>query len=345
MMARTSLDVVVPAKALLELPLDVIFYLVSFLPTSSAACLTLSCKKMYHSLGTVYLEKVGVRYSDRLWTANARLEEQEVGNPSGGPEDWGPPSIRFTNNLRRKFLAIYGQDLPDVIFCHYCKFLHKPTETIPKIDFGRTVKACTMEEYNNYFGTGIFRHYTHFDFNFSAAQSVMERLRHGDNCSTELEAMSRTCFFYGNNFSRQTTTIAQIVDGRLWIRTTQFILRGKGFQAKFPDQIPLDLCPHITTLQKLPHKDVSEIKTCHTCCLDCVFDRQAIEGQGTVLRFTAWQDYGKLLRQTTSGVSDSRIISYHILMAYSGSRGYRKKHLRLLARLPSQTREHFLAYV
>jgi hypothetical protein len=165
-----------------DLPTELLQYIASHLPLSSAAVLTLSSQSMVAQLGTSYF--------NQLKKETLPLVERDFGFCGSFPT-LSPPQQE-----REDFLVLLDRDLRDTIYCYNCREIHDPMKTLKDSWKPRErQRACTRFE-----EVAAIHHHIHNDFCFSRFQMIMKRSeRFGIDCSAQLRKLSRICTYYGQS--------------------------------------------------------------------------------------------------------------------------------------------------
>lgn len=261
-----------PSSALLDLPVEMMQYIASFLPTGSAAALALCNHSSSRTLGTQYWEKL------------RKVQPRE----------------------REEFLLMLERDLPDFLFCHRCAKLHLPddrrTGAIPR----KEERPCFQAD----FWTGTYR-YFHHGFRFEHVQMIMKRHRLGLDISAHLHRLSITETGYRQKHNYQFSMEARVISGELLVRAQHWMLIPAGHNIEMPRIDFAYLCPHLEspvkedylwkllrcTMDHLNSKEDScptctGLKQCRFCLTEFQIDVKDFGTQGTAIVITRWLDLG-----------------------------------------------------
>lgn len=292
-----------PPTILDILPQELIIYMAQFLPLSSTALFTLSCRTACAILGT--------RYWIRL-----RAEDQ------------------YQQHF--DFLLQLSKDLPpDYVPCYHCRVLHLCTifyssrlPTGPLYKFDRT--PCYKAELR-----GKVAKYIHRDFQFRTFQMAMKQHRLGLDHKLWLEFLccQPTTLRIMSKFPSEFKADAKIVGGSLMLRSQRVILIPPGLTIRNLNRCSISICPHITFvahnaeenlletagctmnhqhgLQRCVRK--SDIVPCIACPTEYEFSLEECWEFGIVAIITKWMDLGE--GQT---ILDPRWLS-HLSNRYPGS--------------------------
>ena len=293
-------------KRLFDLPAEVLLVITDSLPTSSAAALLLCCRTILNKLGNKKILQINSALAEPYteWFSSSR----ETTSPS--PED----------SERQTFLELLDRDSSELIYCYFCKKLHKSELTnswrngpyiyIPErrpcaIVQARQRPSFYMDEY----------------FNFSQVQNIMKHHRVGRETSLLLKQMERTYTIYKRQYAYQRSTHFGISPSGHFLARTQHWIALKG-NAKEPPILPefcmIELCPHLSfygstafptemDLQircKLSHIGTGKpctdpfcfcnrVKFCRCCNTEYRIDSKQITSDTWALCFTVWQDFGE----------------------------------------------------
>jgi hypothetical protein len=294
-----------------DLPTELLQYIASLLPLSSAAILALSSRSMLAKLGTSYFTQL----------KKETLPPVESFSGTCGPPD---PRLSPPQQEREDFLVLLDRDLRDTIYCYYCREIHDPMKTLKDSWKPREKRrACTKCE-----AFVAIHHHIHNDFCFSRFQMIMKRSeRFRIDCSAQMQKLSRTCTYHGRgsyasqspffdqNFTHQVTTYARIVSGCLILRTVHWLLVEWKFGLKFP-KYTVKICPHFSATQNnLPEEQrhhpfiaVAQpgsygdrsirrvagyhLNQCHLCSTEFEMDGAECGRNLFALRTSVWQDFG-----------------------------------------------------
>ncbi|TAQ86372.1 hypothetical protein B7494_g5287 [Chlorociboria aeruginascens] len=268
---------------LARLPPELIVHMVQFLPLSSAALFTLSCRAIYNILGT--------HYWTSLWT-----------------EGQHPQHIEFLSQL--------SKDLPpDYIPCYHCRVLHfcslgDSHHSSYWVPFELYGSLCRAAESN-----GRVSKYFHSNFNFRIFQMAMKRHRLGLDYEPWLKYLSlesTTCRI-NEKFPSEFKADVKIVDDSLLFRSQRVILIPPGLTIRGVDHNTFDLCPHIRFMDyggranlpetagcTLNHQHglqrcirKSRIVPCTACPTEYEFSFEECEEFGVAVIITKWMDLGE----------------------------------------------------
>jgi hypothetical protein len=99
-------------KTLADLPAEMLLDITEYLPTSSAAALTICSRICLQKIGTRHLEEINKGTTDPWFFSTDT-----------------PPPLTPQQAERDTFLAFLDRDLIDQIYCYYCKKIHDPKKT------------------------------------------------------------------------------------------------------------------------------------------------------------------------------------------------------------------------
>lgn len=283
-------------KNLNGLPAELLREIADFLPMSSAAALTLSCRYMYIQLGATYLERI----NEQSLTPFIHWFDTIDKVPEPTPEQ----------QERESFLVLLSQDLHEEIYCYYCKKIHHFEKSVSDLPDLRSLwdRPCTRVE-----STMRVFHYYHDYFYFSKVQYIMKRHRRFKlDCSLQLKELSTTCYIH--KYPHTISTHALIWSGNLFLRSNHWILlQGSGLALELPESYEINICPHIAAGKKtscgrhlqtliqcyISHYDANLL--CNICtgvhqCKECDTEFQICHTKFGIhdlaLGLIVWQDFG-----------------------------------------------------
>ncbi|KAE8446403.1 hypothetical protein EG329_012008 [Mollisiaceae sp. DMI_Dod_QoI] len=274
-----------------NLPVDVLIYLVEFMPPSTAICFALTCKPIWFSvshqldlrrfLGLSVPQK-SADAAERLvlWTALRR----------------DPPTLQFCTirKLRSKAKRIRHEELRD----------------------GRPIvhNKCLCKTRLN------LKHYVPRDFDWGTFRTIMILHKHKYDVSNLLSQLFRGDTVRRVEYTYQWATTAKIVKKRLILRIQEWYLVPKHRAINIPPRRTAYVSPHYYGYYKqenspiifLGHKLAdhakhrisgasgdrceicSEENQCQSCNTECQIDIKDFGAQGTALVLSRWQNLGTI---------------------------------------------------
>lgn len=253
--------------SLVDLPMEIVQHIASFLPTSSAAALAL-CS---HSLNRV----LGTQYWDNL----------------RGPHQEG----------RENFLSLLEKDLPDYILCQRCAKLHLPDkQRFLDVYLSSEWRPCFKADMSD----NIMRHY-HYICRFEHVQMAMKQHRLGLNSNPHVDHLSTTKTYYMGRYTYQASIKARIVFDNFLLRIQDRVLIPPGQVLEEPSALFTDLCPHLKSFgsgdcrcrlrhlhDQQPCSGCNGLKQCRYCPTEFQIDHKNFGKRGIVVYITRWMDFG-----------------------------------------------------
>ncbi|KAE9369018.1 hypothetical protein N431DRAFT_470692 [Stipitochalara longipes BDJ] len=211
-----------------KVPAEMLLFIIDFLPPSSAPLLSLTSQTLLKKLGNKYLRQINKERP-------AKIKKFPHGTLR---------PLTLNNKEYETFMQLLDKDLPNSIYCFYCKLLHPPSKTKQGYFPGPEWKELPCSRVNRY-----QRAYQH-NLTFSAVQFTMKRHRLGLDTSSQLEAMRSSNHSYNeltNKYKWHASTEPRIRDGKLLLRATHTLeVPIKEGRPKFPKRVwEFELCPHL----------------------------------------------------------------------------------------------------
>jgi hypothetical protein len=247
-----------------RVPLDILVYIMDYLPSVSAVAFSLSCMHLKHSLGTDHFAKVSSSDEDTI-----------------------------------ALLTLLAMDLPDHIVCFPCKRLHSiknfdrynssTYSTTWRLHTSLSLPACVIQDQRN--KTFVLTN----RFGATGFKMAIKRYHQQTNCADVLKMMSskETTTTVVGNYVRQFREEFRVVQGRLMQRIQSVNISRKSstptsFEVDPPDE---RICPHLNLQRSLLNIDCG-LKQCLFCRTEYRIDLRHYEGHGLAMFLTRWKDLG-----------------------------------------------------
>lgn len=277
------------SKTLNNLPIEIIQYITSFLPTSSAAALALCSKAILKKLGSAYFEELDKgKWQIERW-------------------NYEVPSLTDQQAERQTFLLLLDKDVNRIIFCYFCQKLHDPDKTIPD-NWIRGERPCSAADRTTLI-------YGYYGFNYSRIYMAMKYHRLGLDNKVILSQLSRTVTKYYDGTSHQQSLSSRIISNTFYLRTQHWLLLPPNLPPELPKSYYFwNLCWHMRTFHnsrsyleeflqcRLSHYEdgrlcptCSGLKQCKECLTEFQIDVKDLQNRGSAIVITEWQDFGEVL--------------------------------------------------
>jgi hypothetical protein len=199
---------------LYQLPIELVQYIATFLPDSSAAALALCSCRMLYTLG---IQSQNFKLCPNILRKRDALKEVRG--------RWTKLITISRHTERDNLLSLLERDLPDLTFCRCCSLLHPPDllGQLHATESARRGRLCFHVEKCAWFWQLIPGDHT-----FLAMQAMMNRHRAGLDCTAALHRFHEGSTGRSNE---RTISEARIVSDNLLIKVqTYFLLpTGHGF--------------------------------------------------------------------------------------------------------------------
>lgn len=276
-----------------NIPVEILLYIITFLPPESAAALSLTCSDFKALFGAEYYEKVNTPPNTKLVFRNLL---------AFGTENY--QKISSSRHTKLAFLNLLAIDLPHQIVCAPCGRLHHMKNLLrynpETYRFGsRTWRhqasqrpACVQRDSMNMvdhvtsiFGTTAFKMAVKQHQLHPESSEVLELMS-----SKTAETISRGCYI------QQSTEECRVAQGHLLHRLQSvYILCCKSTSLgdeTFKDYYFEDrLCPHIHRSKNIRY-DTSGIRRCRRCRTDYRIEYKYYDDLGIAMHVTSWKDLG-----------------------------------------------------
>ncbi|KAI9880202.1 MAG: hypothetical protein M1830_004788 [Pleopsidium flavum] len=256
--------------SLIELPVEILQFIASLLPVSSAASLALCNHSICHAIGT------------QFWHA---LRREDQSNP------------------KLDFLLCLERDLRSFILCHRCLKLHRrdPVEGPKQRYYGNRERQCVKED-------GVLRNYA-FDYNmkYKHVRLVMNAQRSGPSHGIPLDALRHV--WSRKNSNLKVWLEPRIVADELLLRARSRVLMHFEREFKHVKKYILKICPHLTAHDddnllahlitcRLSHLDnrpclfCDGLRQCRSCPTEFQVEIEDLGEAGVAVLVTAWNNLG-----------------------------------------------------
>jgi hypothetical protein len=249
-----------------KVPVDILLYIMDYLPSESAVAFSLSCMHLKRLLGTQHFLRVTSSTEDTL-----------------------------------ALLNLLALDLPNHVVCSSCKRLHdmqnlrrynsatySAGSTTYQYDSLR-FPACVSQDRNN--NTWAITNL----FGTTAFKMAIKRYHQQPECTKLLKIMSSKAAktMEMGDYVRQFREECRVVQGCLIHRLQSvYILRKCLSNTPFRREPPSEIiCPHIK-FRTTEHNIGSGVRRCQECRTEYRIDVKYYDGHGLVIFFTRWKDLG-----------------------------------------------------
>ncbi|TGO50785.1 hypothetical protein BCON_0176g00180 [Botryotinia convoluta] len=279
-------------KNICGLTIDVLVYLADSLPPDTAALLSISCKAMWRTLGSKYVEALNKPYRVASFPVHAMYRRNL--------------NIQLYRSYRYNFLRLLARDLPNYITCYPCNKLH-----MIDLAYGQRllVKACAFHVDNALPLLGG-------SASFHILQTAMKRY-HQSYSTLSIPLYDETNTFLSEMFqlveySRETIQISHTTNSLIFRKQRILLLPAnhhypfyKNSSVTTPISTSWDypICPHLKwdcfydfRARQLSVSDRSltsaRFQSCDYCMTDYHVAVQDRKEEGDALYLTLWQDLG-----------------------------------------------------
>ena len=256
------------SSILSEIPVDILVYIMDYLPSESAVAFSLSCMHLHYVLGTQHFSRVASSTEDTI-----------------------------------ALLNLLALDLPNQVVCTACKRLHhmKNLQRYNSTTYGsgsvvnkyRSLRlpACvTLDRNSNTFSVTDL-------FGTTAFKMAVKRYHRQPECTELLKSMSSEAarIVYRHRQVRLFREECRVVQGRLMHRLQSVQVPRKRPTSMTTDvtcDLPSEMiCTHVK-FWKSVHTIGAGVKRCQECRTEYRIDVRTYDGHGDAMLFTRWKDLG-----------------------------------------------------
>ncbi|TGO20244.1 hypothetical protein BPAE_0319g00010 [Botrytis paeoniae] len=279
-------------KNICRLPIDVLLHLADSLPPDTAALLSISCKAMWHILGSKYVGALNKPYRAASFPVHAMYRRNL--------------NIQLYRSYRYNFLQLLARDLPNHITCYPCNKLHMIGVAYSQ---RLLVKSCAFHVDN---ALPLLEGYV----SFHVLQAAMKRY-HQRHITLSISLYDETITFLSPmsqlvECSRETIHISHTTNSIIFRKQRILLLPANHHYSSYedpdasaPESISWDypICPHLKWdcfydfhARKLSVSEKSltspRFQSCEYCMTDYHVAVQDRKEEGDALYLTRWQDLG-----------------------------------------------------
>ncbi len=257
---------------LTNLPVEILQYIASLLPLSSAASFALCNHSICHAIGTQY------------W--HALREKDQI-------------------TSKRDFLLCLERDLHSFVFCHRCVQLHRRDliEGPEQWYYGNRERQCVKED-------GVIKNYA-FDYNlkYKHVRLVMNAHRFGPRHGIPLDVLFHVYTTSRKDDALQVWLKPRIVADELLLRAQSRVLLRYDRDFKHVKAYVLKICPHLSAHRndnlllhliacRLSHLDnrpclyCGGLKQCRYCPTEFQVEIEDFGEAGVAILVTVWNNLG-----------------------------------------------------
>jgi len=253
------------SSVLNKAPVDILLYIMDYLPSESAVAFSLSCMQLKCLLGTQHFLKVASSTKDTL-----------------------------------ALLNLLALDLPNHIVCYACKRLHNMQNlrrynsatysagsTTYQYDSLRFPACVSQDRNNNTYAISNLLGTTAF-------KMAIKRYHQQPECTKLLKVMSskEVKIMETGDYIRQFREECRVFQGSLIHRLQSVHFSRKGLNTPFRRNLPSEMiCPHIK-FRTSEHSIGSGVRRCQECRTEYRIDFKHYDGHGLAMFFTRWKDLG-----------------------------------------------------
>ena len=253
-------------SVLRNVPVEILLYIMDYLPSESAVAFSLSCLHRKCLLGAQHFLNVASSTKDTLAVLN--------------------------------LLAL---DLPNYVVCSACKRLHSMQNLQRYNSATYSTRKTSLQYYSSPFPACVSQD-TDKDtwaitnlFGSTAFKMAMKRYHQNPECTELLKIMSskETTTIETTNYVRQFKEECRVIQGCLIHRLQSIHISRKlssttPFRHDFPSE---KICPHIQ-FRRNKHDIGSGVKRCQKCRTEYRIDFKYYDDHGLAIFFTRWKDLG-----------------------------------------------------
>ncbi|KAF7926456.1 hypothetical protein EAE99_005651 [Botrytis elliptica] len=275
-------------KNICELTIDVLAYLADSLPPDTAALLSISCKALWRTLGSKYVDALKNPYRAASFPVHDMYKRNL--------------NIQLYRSYRYNFLQILARDLPNYITCYPCNKLHM----IGTANSQRLLELSCAFHIDN--ALPLLRGYV----SFHVLQAAMKRY-HQRHISLSISLYDLTINSLSPTSqlvecSRETMRISHTTKSIIFRRQRILLLPANHHYSSYEDpdaSVSWDypICPHLKwdcsydfrgRALSVSNRSLTSplFQSCDYCMTDYHVAVQDREEGGDVLYLTRWQDLG-----------------------------------------------------
>jgi hypothetical protein len=284
-----------------QLPPELILHIASFLPPTSAAVFSVSCRNMLFIIGTAYIETL-----KRTTTISSSI------NHSAYVKD--RPMLALDGSSQRfQFLSLLERDLPDHIACLYCEKLH-PISDAPAYIWHPGLTTISMQKCIQASRQMLIGLVVDLSFNVSVFKMAMKRYHQGQEYSSLLDLLTVERNFRTKFFVESQKVQFRIVSGSLLLHKQVILTVAHDNAGPFSwKHMTICICPHSGTISSESSEEdltqfrailrrawlgwkrsafSSEASRCAFCASEVQIDFRTTEEYYLEVSVSIWKDLG-----------------------------------------------------